>query len=110
MIGRSRKCGHVLRHQGPLWPRKVADQERHSDNLMRGRFQRDFRLPFLFQLMGWSARDAVGSAVAVLAGPTILVNVLFLQPGLHPAPIFKPADATVKTAPIPDTKSATAAT
>ena len=39
------------------------------------------RLPFVFQLLGWSARDAVGSAVAIFAASAILINVLFLQAG-----------------------------
>ena len=50
-------------------------------------------LPFLFQMLGWSARDAVGFAVAILATFAILINVLFLQSGSHPAPMFKAAGA-----------------
>jgi peptidoglycan hydrolase-like protein with peptidoglycan-binding domain len=54
------------------------------------------RLPFLFQVLGWSARDAVGFAVAILATFAILINVLFLQSGSHPAPMFKAAGASSK--------------
>ena len=64
------------------------------------------RLPFVFQLLGWSARDAVGSAVAIFAASAILINVLFLQAGRHPAPIFTPAEAPTKTAGAPDRNGA----
>ena len=65
------------------------------------------RLPFLFQVPGWTARDAVGFAVAVLATVAILINVLFLQSGSHPAPMFKAGGAASK-GPDPDTKPAAA--
>ena len=65
------------------------------------------RLPFLFQVAGWTARDAVGFAVAVLATVAILINVLFLQSGSHPAPMFKAGGAASK-GPAPDTKPAAA--
>ena len=39
--------------------------------------------------LGWSHRDAVGVAVGAVAVIAILVNVLFLQSGPHPAPMFK---------------------
>jgi peptidoglycan hydrolase-like protein with peptidoglycan-binding domain len=64
-----------------------------------------FRLPFLFQVLGWTARDAVGFAVGAFAMAAILVNVLFMQSGSHPAPIFKTAGAAIKT-PGPDAKPA----
>jgi peptidoglycan hydrolase-like protein with peptidoglycan-binding domain len=53
-------------------------------------------LPFLLQLLGWSARDAVACAIGVLAAVAILVNVLFLQSGSHPAPMFKSAGVASK--------------
>ena len=53
-------------------------------------------LPFLLQLLGWSARDAVACAIGVLAAVAILVNTLFLQSGSHPAPMFKSAGAVSK--------------
>jgi peptidoglycan hydrolase-like protein with peptidoglycan-binding domain len=67
-----------------------------------------FRLPFLFQVLGWTARDAVGFAVGAFAMAAILINVLFMQSGSHPAPIFKPAGAAFKTAG-PDAKPAAVA-
>ncbi|HLQ92399.1 MAG TPA: peptidoglycan-binding protein [Xanthobacteraceae bacterium] len=39
--------------------------------------------------MGWNFRDAVGSCVAIILGGTILTNVLFMQTGQHPAPLFR---------------------
>jgi hypothetical protein len=44
---------------------------------------------FVLRALGWSARDAVGVVVGGVATVAILVNVLFLQSGPHPAPIFK---------------------
>ncbi len=69
---------------------------------------REAHLPFVLALMGWTPRDAVGFAVGIVAVIAILVNVLFMQSGLHPAPLFKPADVESKLAP-PATKPATAA-
>jgi peptidoglycan hydrolase-like protein with peptidoglycan-binding domain len=43
----------------------------------------------MLQALGWSARDMVACAVAVTGVVTIVVNVLFLQKGPHPAPMFK---------------------
>ncbi|MGH6770505.1 MAG: peptidoglycan-binding domain-containing protein [Xanthobacteraceae bacterium] len=37
--------------------------------------------------LGWSHRDAVGFAVGAFAAIMIVVNMLFLQPGPHPAPM-----------------------
>ena len=45
----------------------------------------------LLQVLGWGARDAVGFVVAGVATAAILVNVLFMQTGTHPAPMFKTA-------------------
>ena len=45
----------------------------------------------LLQVLGWGARDAVGFVVAGVATAAILVNVLFMQTGSHPAPMFKTA-------------------
>ena len=39
--------------------------------------------------LGWSRRDAIAVAVAVLATVAIVVNGLLLQSGPHPAPMFK---------------------
>jgi hypothetical protein len=65
------------------------------------------RVPFPLQVLGWTARDAVGFAVSVLATVAILINVLFLQSSSHPAPMFKAAGAAIK-GPGPDTKPAAA--
>jgi peptidoglycan hydrolase-like protein with peptidoglycan-binding domain len=46
-----------------------------------------------FRVPRWSPRDAVGFMVGALATVAILVNVLFMQPGAHPAPIFNKASA-----------------
>jgi peptidoglycan hydrolase-like protein with peptidoglycan-binding domain len=37
----------------------------------------------------WSRRDAVGFIIGALATAAILVNVLFMQTGSHPSPMFK---------------------
>lgn len=44
---------------------------------------------FTLQGLGWSHRDAVGFIVGTCATVAILVNVLFLQSGPHPAPMVK---------------------
>jgi peptidoglycan hydrolase-like protein with peptidoglycan-binding domain len=49
--------------------------------------------PFPFQLLGWTRRDIVGFLVGGVAMTAIVVNVLFMQSGLHPAPMFKAPDA-----------------
>jgi hypothetical protein len=43
----------------------------------------------LLRTLGWSHRDAVGFLVGVFAAIMILINMLFLQSGPHPAPIVK---------------------
>jgi peptidoglycan hydrolase-like protein with peptidoglycan-binding domain len=53
----------------------------------------------LLQRLGWSARDAVGFTVGVAATAAIVVNVLFLQSGAHPAPIFKGNPIAAKPVP-----------
>jgi peptidoglycan hydrolase-like protein with peptidoglycan-binding domain len=45
--------------------------------------------PFVLHALGWSNRDAVGFLVATVAAIAILINVLFLQSGPHPAPMLK---------------------
>jgi peptidoglycan hydrolase-like protein with peptidoglycan-binding domain len=59
--------------------------------------------PFLFQVLGWTARDAVGFAVGAVAALAIVTNVLFMQSGAHPAPFFKSAEAASKASG-PETK------
>jgi peptidoglycan hydrolase-like protein with peptidoglycan-binding domain len=48
--------------------------------------------------LGWSRRDTVAFAVAVLATVAIVVNGLLLQTGPHPAPMFKDAVAALAAA------------
>ena len=43
----------------------------------------------MLAVLGWSHRDAVGFLAGVVAIGTILVNMLFLQTGSHPAPMVK---------------------
>jgi peptidoglycan hydrolase-like protein with peptidoglycan-binding domain len=62
----------------------------------------------LFSALGWSARDAVAVVMAVLATGAILVNVLFMQKGSHPAPMFKGVVPPVKTAVATDSVPAAA--
>ena len=59
----------------------------------------------LFQVLGWSSRDAVGFTIGAFATIAILINVLFMQSGSHPAPFFKAAEPAIKTA-SPETKPA----
>jgi peptidoglycan hydrolase-like protein with peptidoglycan-binding domain len=69
---------------------------RINGNCPKGRD--DVPPPFVFQLLGWTARDAVGFAVGAIASIAILINVLFMQSGSHPAPFFKSAQAAGKSA------------
>jgi len=50
----------------------------------------------LLRARGWRARDAAGVVLGVLLTMTILINMLFLQSGSHPAPMFKGAPAQMK--------------
>jgi peptidoglycan hydrolase-like protein with peptidoglycan-binding domain len=52
----------------------------------------------LFRALGWGRRDVAGFMVAAFATLAVLINVLFMQSGSHPAPMFKGAPAPVKTA------------
>jgi peptidoglycan hydrolase-like protein with peptidoglycan-binding domain len=69
------------------------------------------RRPGLFRALGWGARDTVGFVVGGFAVVAILVNVLFLQTGTHPAPMFKPAPpppaAAAKPVAVAETPTAT---
>ena len=38
--------------------------------------------------LGWNYRDVLGFCIAIIAGGAILANVLFMQAGQHPAPLF----------------------
>ena len=57
----------------------------------------------VLQTLGWSHRDAVGFLAAVVAAGTILVNMLFLQTGSHPAPMVKSGVAEPIALPIATT-------
>ena len=67
----------------------------------RSRRKRDADTPRFAALarLGWSRRDAVAFAVAVLATVAIVVNGVLLQAGPHPAPMFKDAIAAITAAP-----------
>jgi peptidoglycan hydrolase-like protein with peptidoglycan-binding domain len=65
----------------------------------------DGRATYLFRALGWSPRDAVGVALGVFVTLAILINVLFLQSGSHPAPMFKGARGPVKTAVVTESTS-----
>jgi len=53
----------------------------------------------VFQALGWSPRDAMGFTIGALATTAILINVLFMQKGSHPAPMFKVAATVSRPAP-----------
>jgi peptidoglycan hydrolase-like protein with peptidoglycan-binding domain len=50
-----------------------------------------------FRVLGWSPRDTVGFMVGAFAVIAVLINVLFMQSGSHPAPMFKNAPAAGKS-------------
>jgi peptidoglycan hydrolase-like protein with peptidoglycan-binding domain len=64
------------------------------------------RVTRLLRALGWRARDAVGFVLGAFVVIAIVVNVLFLQSGSHPAPMFKGAPAQVKPAVVVDGASA----
>jgi peptidoglycan hydrolase-like protein with peptidoglycan-binding domain len=63
-----------------------------GDARARGTKNREAPLPFLLAILGWTPRDAVAFVVGIVALIAILVNCLSLQSGLHPAPLFPPAE------------------
>jgi peptidoglycan hydrolase-like protein with peptidoglycan-binding domain len=71
----------------PGWGRSAA-----IGDAVAGRWLRFWRS------LGLSARDAVAIVVVVFATTAILVNVLLMQQGAHPAPIFKGAQSPAKPA------------
>src|SRR5262249_62402229 len=50
----------------------------------------------MFRALGWDSRDAVAFIAATFATLAILINVLFMQSGSHPAPMFRNAPLPVK--------------
>jgi peptidoglycan hydrolase-like protein with peptidoglycan-binding domain len=61
---------------------------------------------FISGRLGLTPRDAVGLVVGVLATGAILINLLFMQPQSHPAPMFKAAVTQSKTKLTSDTNTA----
>jgi len=69
----------------------------------RGKSVHEDRGAPLILALGWSRRDVAGVAVGALATIAILLNVLFMQSGSHPAPMFRDAfvpPESAKAAPI----------
>jgi peptidoglycan hydrolase-like protein with peptidoglycan-binding domain len=60
------------------------------------------RGPRVLRALGWSPRDAMGFLVVAVVAVAILVNVVFLQSGSHPAPMFKGALLPAKPAAVTD--------
>jgi peptidoglycan hydrolase-like protein with peptidoglycan-binding domain len=51
----------------------------------------------LFRTLGWSPKDAAGVMLVAFAAGAILVNMVFMQSGAHPAPMFKSAVAAARS-------------
>jgi len=69
----------------------------------RGKSVHEDRGAPLILALGWSRRDVAGVAVGALATIAILLNVLFMQSGSHPAPMFRDAfvpPESAKAAPV----------
>lgn len=66
----------------------------------------DSRAIRLLRALGWRARDAAGFLLGALLTITVLVNVLFMQSGSHPAPMFKGALGQMKPTAVTDKRSA----
>ena len=62
-----------------------------SDARARGGNDRKKSLPFLLFVLGWTPRDAVAFVLGTAAVVAIVVNVLFMQLGSHPAPLLMAA-------------------
>jgi peptidoglycan hydrolase-like protein with peptidoglycan-binding domain len=60
------------------------------------------RVTRVLRAWGWTARDAVGFCLGAFVAIAIVVNVVFLQSGSHPAPMFRGAAAQVKPAVLAD--------
>ena len=81
----------------------------HTARAARGRSAAsgDGHRPPLLRVLGWGAKDAAGVMLIAFATGAVLVNVLFMQSGSHPAPMFRGATASAK--PVPASDGATAA-
>jgi peptidoglycan hydrolase-like protein with peptidoglycan-binding domain len=67
----------------------------------------DDRVTYALRMLGWRPRDAVGFMLGAFVTVAILINVLFLQSGSHPAPMFKGALAPMKPVVVTDSTPAT---
>jgi peptidoglycan hydrolase-like protein with peptidoglycan-binding domain len=75
----------------------------------RGRFNDERRSLWraaLIQAFGRNPRDTIAMGVVALAVGAILINALHLQPGPHPAPIFKIRPRPVASPEVPPTLAA----
>jgi peptidoglycan hydrolase-like protein with peptidoglycan-binding domain len=81
----------------------------HTARARRGRSAAsgDGHRPPLLRVLGWGAKDAAGVMLIAFATGAILVNVLFMQSGSHPAQMFRGAMASAK--PVPASDGATSA-
>jgi peptidoglycan hydrolase-like protein with peptidoglycan-binding domain len=68
----------------------------------------DDRVTYALRMLGWRPRDAVGFMLGAFVTVAILINVLFLQSGSHPAPMFKGALAPMKPVAVTDSTPTTA--
>jgi peptidoglycan hydrolase-like protein with peptidoglycan-binding domain len=60
----------------------------------------------LFRVLGWTPTDMAGAIFVALGAAAILTNVLFMQSGSHPAPMFKGAMASARPMPAGDAPAA----
>jgi peptidoglycan hydrolase-like protein with peptidoglycan-binding domain len=89
----------------------VSNVRNHTARAGRGRgaASGDDHRPPLLRALGLSPKDSAGVMLLAFATGAILVNVLFMQSGSHPAPMFKGATASAKPVPTSDGAAAAAA-
>jgi peptidoglycan hydrolase-like protein with peptidoglycan-binding domain len=56
----------------------------------------------LFRMLRWRPTDVMGAMLVAFGATAILTNVLFMQSGSHPAPMFKSATASARPMPAND--------
>src|SRR5262245_59501258 len=66
----------------------------------------DGRVRRLLQALDWRVLDAVGFVLSAFIAMAILVNVLFMQSGSHPAPMFKGAPVQMRAGVVTGSTSA----
>ena len=66
----------------------------------------DGRVRRLLRALDWRARDAVGFVLSAFIAMAILINVLFMQSGSHPAPMFKGAPVQMRAGVVTGSTSA----